>query len=457
MLRARTIWLLAACCVLACASPASLSSDDAHDATVEYDVDWRSSWADVQSDSADVTTPPNACEYRLQQEGAELADCDAWECGDNVLANCLSLPVLRLWIADDQWDKLMDDVKADVEVDGLFYFMGRCGEVGVEIHGGLARKFAKKSLKVKFNRGAWFPDDPFIEGPDPDVAGKGYKQFVLKAHWVDPSLMRDHLTHDVTRALGGLAPRVTHVNLILNGSYHGIYALTESILQDFFIRMGLEGEGNLYKAVSHYANFKDKGNALEGYEKKMNVYDDSDDLALLLKQIAAAPIDFESFESSVGQSLDIDLYLAYSVANAFTNNQDAFTKNYYLYHELEESEGPFLTVNWDADATFGISWDGTEEEADTGGLWGKLNSLSAKLQKIPEYRAANAKIHADGLAGPLSPTTLHASIDAITSTIAPDIRFEECRWEKEGSFADHLEVIHAFVDERAAIVEDWLD
>ena len=419
-------------------------------------MDWRTSWADVEGDSANGSAPANECEYRMQQ--AEFAaDCAEWECGDDIPADCLSLPVLRLWIADDQWDKLMDDVKADVEVDALFYFMGMCGAVGIEIHGGLARKFEKKSLKVKFNRQGWFPYDPFVEEPKAEVTGHGYKQFILKAHWVDPSLIRDHLTHDVTRALGGLAPRVTHVNLMLNGSYHGIYALTESILRDFFMRMGLEGEGNLYKAVSHYANFKDKEDALEGYEKKMNVSEESEDLTQLLQQIAAAPLDFEGFEASVGQSLDIDLYLAYSVANAFTNNQDAFTKNYYLYHELEDDGGPFLTVNWDADATFGISWDGTEEPADTGGLWGKLNSLSAKLKKIPEYQAANTQLYFDGLADPLSPETLHANVDTIASPLAPDIRFEECRWEKESSFADHLEVIHEFVDGRAKVVEGWFD
>jgi hypothetical protein len=399
------------------------------------------------------------CDSRMVQDPSlsqSSADCDNLECDGSYPLACFSLPPAYLWMDSGEWGKLMDDVKADVEVDGIFYFMGRCGEVGVEIHGGLARKFDKKSFKVKFNRGSWFPYDPFVPAPEPKPSGKGFKQFIFKAHWVDPSLMRDHLTHDVTTALGGLAPRVTHTNFILNGKYHGIYGLTESVLKDYFIRMGLEGDGNLYKAVNHNANFKDKADAMGGYEKKMNVDGNSDDLALLLENIADAPLDFQSFEETVGQAIDLDLYLAYSVANSYSNNRDAFTKNYYLYRSLED-DGPFLTVNWDADATFGISWDGTEEEAKTGGLWGKFNSLSTKLSKIPEFAAANSQIYHDALAGPLAPTTLHATVDAIASTIQPDIQFEECRWAKENSFADHLEVIHQFVDKRTEFVEEWLE
>jgi len=400
------------------------------------------------------------CESRMVLDSSLLltdSDCQQWECdGGAYPVACFAMPHAYLWMDDGQWDKLMADVKADVEVDGIFYFMGRCGEVGVEIHGGLARKFAKKSFKVKFNRGGWFPYDPFVEGLLPQASGKGFKQFIFKAHWVDPSLIRDHLTHNLTTTLGGLAPRVTHANFILNGKYHGIYALTESILKDYFTRMGFEGDGNLYKAVNHNANFKDKGDALAGYEKKMNVDGDSKDVAQLLEQIAKAPLHFEDFEATVGERLDLDLYLAYSVANAYSNNQDAFTKNYYLYRSLE-NDGPFLTVNWDADATFGISWDGTEEEPKTGGLWGKYNSLSTKLSKIPEYAATNKQIYQDSLAGPLAPDSLHAVVDDIAGTIESDVHFEECRWAKESSFADHLEVIHNFIDTRAEVVVGWLE
>jgi spore coat protein H len=398
-----------------------------------------------------------ACDSRMTvDKSVALGEttCASWTCGEPTPLPCLSLAPAWLWMAEEQYDKLHKDVTADVEVDALFYFMGQCGEVGVEIHGGLARKFDKKSFKVKFNRGGWFPYDPFVSGPQPALAAPGFKQFIFKAHWVDPSLIRDRLTNDLARALGGLSPRVTHTHLMLNGKYHGVYGLDESILDDYFLRLGLPASGNLYKAVNHSANFNHKAEATTGYEKKMGVLDDNEDLEELLEEIAQTPLTFDTFEESVGERVDLDLYLAYSVSNAFANNQDAFTKNYYLYAEPGD---PFLTVNWDADATFGISWDGTFEPADTGGLWGKINGLSGKLKQIPEYQAANAEIFASGLSGPLSPEVLGARVDALVATLKPDVRFEECRWQKEASFDDHVEAIRQFISDRTGVVEEWLE
>ena len=386
---------------------------------------------------------------------ADAPDCAGWSCNDGSYPlQCLENPSAYLWISDDQLAILMSDVKADIEVDGYFSFLGECGEVGVELHGGLARKFEKKSYKVKFNREERFLLDPFVQPPAPDSTG--FKQLIFKAHWVDPTLMRDRLTHDYTREAGGMAPRVTHVNLVLNGSYHGVYALTESILKDFFERMGLAAEGNLYKAVNHNANLKKKGDYMAGYEKKMNPEGDSDDLAQLLDVISSAPTDCGEFREAVGEVIDLDLYQAFTLANVFANNQDAFTKNYYLYHEGDGSL-PFLTVNWDADATFGISWDGTPEDPEGGGIWGTKNGLSKRLAAIDECQAQYADDFLAAMEGMFAYENTSAAVAAITQQIEPDIRFEECRWEKESSFADQVEVVENFLSLRPEYLRALLE
>jgi hypothetical protein len=393
-----------------------------------------------------------------EPQEASAAECAAWSCSDkkSYPLACLSNGLFHLWVSDSEWKALHEDVHADVEVDGFYFFLGECGQVGIEIHGGLARKFDKKSFKVKFNRDDRFPLDPFAEAqpvpPDP----VGLKQVILKAHWIDASLVRDRLTHDLLRTLGGLAPRVTHVNLLINGKYRGLYALTESVTRDFFERMSLEGEGNLYKAVNHNANFKDKADPLSGYEKKMNEEGESDDLEELLEAITKAPSDFAAFDADVGQRMDLDLYLAYTLVNAFTNNQDAFTKNYYLYHELAGDGSPFLIVNWDADATWGVSWDGAPEPADTGSPWGKTNALSARLAGIPEYREQYEGELADALDGSLSEEALAALAEAGLEAVEPDIRFEECRWDKPSSFAAQRPVIESFATARPPFFRELL-
>ena len=385
---------------------------------------------------------------------AETA-CPDWTCNsEKYPRECLQNPTAYLWISDEQFDVLMSDVKADIEVDGFYHFLGQCGEVGIELHGGLARKFDKKSFKMKFNREGRFSLDPFAEPPAPDPIG--FKQLIFKAHWVDPTLMRDRLTHHFTRAAGGLAPRVTHSNLVLNGKYHGVYALTESILKDFFQRMELPAEGNLYKAVNHNANLKKKGNPLAGYEKKMNPDGDSDDLAELLDVISSAPSGCDEFTDAVGAVIDLDLYQAFTLANALTNNQDAFTKNYYLYHEGDGSL-PFLIVNWDADATWGISWDGTPEDPEGGGIWGTKNGLSKKLAAIDECQASYSSDFLAALDNLFAYESTSAEFAAATAQVEPDIRFEECRWEKESSFAEQLEVVDDFLQKRPEYLRGLLE
>lgn len=385
----------------------------------------------------------------------DSSDCSQWSCnGGEYPRNCLHNPTAYLWIPDDQLALLMSDVKADIEVDGFYNFLGECGEVGVELHGGLARKFDKKSFKLKFNREGRFSLDPFVEPPAADPVG--FKQLILKAHWVDPTLMRDKLTHHYTVLAGGLAPRIAHVNLVFNGKYHGAYALTESILKDFFQRMGLPAEGNLYKAVNHNANLKKKGNPMSGYEKKMNPDGDSEDLAQLLDVISSAPTHCEEFMETVGAVIDLDLYQAFTLANVFTNNQDAFTKNYYLYREGDGSL-PFLIVNWDADATWGISWDGTPEDPEGGGIWGTKNGLSKKLAAIDECQADYAGDFLAALDGMFAYDSTSAAFAEIAAEIEPDIRFEECRWEKESSFAEQLDVVDNFLQKRPEYLRGLLE
>ena len=50
-----------------------------------------------------------------------------------------------------------------------------------------------------------------------------------------------------------------------------------------------------------------------------------------------------------------------------------------------------------------------------------------------------------------------AAVTAITQQIEPDIRFEECRWEKESSFADQLEGVESFLSLRPEYLRALLE
>lgn len=56
--------------------------------------------------------------------------------------------------------------------------------------------------------------------------------FVLRAGYIDKTLMRDALAYYLYRSMGRWTPRTRHVELFLNGEYQGVYILEEKIKPD---------------------------------------------------------------------------------------------------------------------------------------------------------------------------------------------------------------------------------
>ena len=65
----------------------------------------------------------------------------------------------------------------------------------------------------------------------------------------DPSQMRERLGYWLFRSMGVPAPRSVHAQLKINGTYFGLYALTEQIDGNFARHNFDESNGNLYKEV----------------------------------------------------------------------------------------------------------------------------------------------------------------------------------------------------------------
>ncbi len=378
-----------------------------------------------------------------------LADADAcatYECGATYPAACLTLPVWQLFVEDSNLALLYANRDADLEVPARLLVDDLCRPARLELHGGLARTFDKKSFQVTL-QGGGLPFDPF--GDALDAAGLPVEDLILKAQWVDPSFVRDALAHELVRAAGGLAPRVRFVHLVLARHYHGLYALTEAVDGRFLQGAGLPPRGDLYKAVNHNANFQKKDNFLAGYEKKQGSEDSDAALGALLAALWACPSgDQACFDADVLPHLDLDSYFAYLAANALADNRDAFTKNYYLFSSSGGTPGPFFTVNWDADATFGLNWDGNVAQPPVLGPWGRPTGLSNRLAALPNYRALYLEMLAALSDAALEGGLLEARLTELEAALAPDLRFEECRWNRPGAFAQSIALIRDFLANR---------
>ncbi|MBK9730901.1 MAG: CotH kinase family protein [Chitinophagaceae bacterium] len=56
--------------------------------------------------------------------------------------------------------------------------------------------------------------------------------FILKAEYLDFSLMKNTITYEMSRRMGRYAPRTMFCEVMLNGEYIGVYTLTEKIKRD---------------------------------------------------------------------------------------------------------------------------------------------------------------------------------------------------------------------------------
>ena len=299
------------------------------------------------------------------------------------------------------------EVEVDVVIQGSRYRQAQ-----LEIHGGLARTHTKKSWRLNFDdSNGWPRVDYFGEGPE------AHERLVLLASWVDPTYMRGKLTMDLTREAGGLAPRMGHAVLYLNGAYHGLYILAERVDEHFLARHGMSPEGNLYKAESHYANWALHEDPLSGFAKKNNRAGRSGDLGDFFSALNAAALTTRSYDSEVRPRLHITEWEAWNRVHTFAMNNDTFTKNYYLYHDPGAPPGSakdrFRIIMWDADATWGNKWDGTPLSTDPRDWFGTPNHFAHRYfavsgyatRYLQDYRAALGKsLHPEALSSRLAPT-----------------------------------------------------
>ncbi len=350
------------------------------------------------STDTDAGTPRDTTtEDTTSEDSAPDADADAIGDAEVDRPEAIPFAVVDLYVDGDASDfeylyahpqDHAVEIDVEVRVDDRRY-----RDVEMEVHGGLARTFPKLSFRLRFHE-----DDPletvaFSETPE------RHRRVVLQASWIDPTYTRNCATLDLVREHGGLAPRCQYANLWLNETYHGFYALIERVDEEYLTRQGFDRDGLLLKAESHHANWGDKSDPLEGFSQKGNDHAPSDALGELLGALTWTATDFDSFEAHVVTRLDLDDFLAWQTVHTLADNRDTFTKNYYLYYDWAVLASRFRIVTWDADATWGMNWDGVPVDPETS-RWHGTDRFSPRLFSIPEYRDPYLAAYADYLADP---------------------------------------------------------
>ncbi|MFO0749260.1 MAG: CotH kinase family protein [Myxococcota bacterium] len=364
---------------------------------------------------------------------------------------------VELEVDADEWENLHDHIYDAITIATTVVIDGQRFPGGtVEAHGGYARDVPKKSYRVEL------PDEPDAHV---DLFGDGVERqrhFVLKASWIDRSFLREALAMQLTRDSGGLAPRIAFAELRVNGKLLGLYELVERIDRNYLDRHDLEDdEVHLYKAESHAANWADKTNPLDGYDIQLGEdQPDTSDLAALLHACSATPTTDAGFAAEVEPRLEVEDVVIWQRCNTFMGNRDAFTKNYYLYHDLEAAAGDpearFRVISWDADATFGLEWEGTDLPGDQT-AWTGTDAFSGRLVQVPKWRERYLAEYDRALGAELAPERLKAWIDAHAPDIEVLAKADLAAWQPEAEWQAEVDRLKQLVDKRAAVMRSVID
>jgi hypothetical protein len=363
---------------------------------------------------------------------------------------------IPIMIVDTQGARIVDEPKTMARMGIIYNGSGQRnqitdtwneydGWIGIEYRGNASMGFPKKPFTFETRN---------QDGSDNSVELLGMPvedDFILRAAFIDKTLMRDVIAYDMSRSMGRWAPRTRHVELILNGSYEGVYVLTEKIKPDAnrldIVRMDssdIAGEaltgGYVWSVQQSDPNdvvfLEDRR---EGNDRVLK-YPKSDevtpeqiqyihDYEAAFRNVMKKP-NFDDPVNGYPAYIDVSTFVDEIIVQEITANSDAYGWSSFFYKDrnAKMSAGPA----WDFDQALSNSTYNNgarvdafviEKTVDWGRpnywdrLWSDDDFYDQVSQKWMEYRQ-----------GPLSLDRIFAFVDSVASYLDEAQRRNFQRW-----------------------------
>lgn len=251
---------------------------------------------------------------------------------------------------------------------------------GIEIRGGLAQAFPKKSYAIEF----WHPDKNEETEEGTNLLGiRNDGDWILDAMYIDKSRMRNRVSMDLWTDINKV-PHITYepnaingsrgyfVEVFLNNQYEGLYCLSDRVDRK---QLKLDKrEGFSYKA-SHWSLSTEfiSGEAI--YDNSMDTWDgwelkyQSEIGASSSPKIKWEPLrEFIRFTanssnamfiSEIHNKIDIPNLIDYLLITNALGADDNTGKNSF-FSIYNNANPKFFITAWDLDATWGRKWEGSK-------------------------------------------------------------------------------------------------
>ena len=307
---------------------------------------------------------------------------------------------IDLLLPAQQWETLRQRYEDDDYYRATLRWNGITIEnAGIRSRGLGSRSGLKPGLRVDFGR--FVPNQTFL----------GLRSLVLDNLTQDPSGIVESVAMRFYQRMGLAAPREAHAELYVNGDYAGLYALVESIDEDF-IRRVFGGTGYVfeYEYESEWF-FTRPADGIEAYRSLFDpVTHKRDDVTQLyspLKDMVGVINESpdSDFRSALSPYLDLPLFMRHVAAQNFLGQWDgilgyAGANNFYLYRPDDSVRFQFIL--WDEDNAF--------HALDYPVLEGhERNILMRRAMQVAELRAA----YFDALLAAAASATVVADEDGV--------------------------------------------
>ena len=314
-------------------------------------------------------------EFILSNAPSELSYSDSYEVWFNAENYRLYFTALPL-ISINTSEEIKDEPKVHATLSYADEEQTLEANIGIEIRGGYSVFFPKKTFDIEF----WTDD---INEESLDVQFQNLRSdddWVLDALYNEPLRIRSTIAHKLWIDLHQLyyqeeAPDaksgadLIHVEMFIDGSYEGVYALSEQIDRKLLklkkFDDGMRGElfkgiSNNYTTFNTLSNYNNNLRSWGGYEFKYPKQSEITDWSSLYEAVDfAIRSSDEDFTTKIWQYFDKQNFMDYYIYVNIIKGTDNRGKNIYLgKYDVDEK---YFYSPWDLDGCFGNTWEGLED------------------------------------------------------------------------------------------------
>lgn len=334
------------------------------------------------------------------------------------------------------------------------------GQVGIEIRGSYSASLPQKPFGFETR-------DQYGENLNVSLLGMPEENdWILLANYNDKSFLRNSLAGHIFRQMGHYAPRTRHVEVVVNGSYEGIYVLTEKIKRDKNRvdiatlnpdeNSGDEVTGGYIFKNDYYTGEDSWLSAFPPFTRSdrsvyfVYEYPKPDEITAAQKQYIQAFVfsyeqvlhasDFADPQRGYRAYLDVESFRDYFLLSEVSRNVDAYKKSRFFFKD-RESKGGLLHSGppWDYDWAWKDIWDcpifsntdgsGWAYQVNQCDVWPTPPVYMTRLLENPSFASAIRLRYQSVRETCLSDASLTAYIDSVMQFLETAQQRHYERWE----------------------------